>query len=173
MSRSSVRRFEDIRPRFQPAQFAAAEADPHDLLQLLALIALFIFFVAGWLAQFLARQISGPISALVRAAEEVSRAICSYRVDVRAIDELAQLVGGFNRMTADLEANRSELDARRRFTEAILESIPTGIISVDPSGAVQRVNKALDAMFPGIQASRTPRVWTICSRAKTPPRSVT
>lgn len=117
-------------------------------LQVLILIALFIFFVAGWLAQYLARQISGPISALVRAAEEVSRGNLSYRLEVRAIDELAQLVGGFNRMTSDLEANRSELEARRRFTEAILESIPTGIISIDSTGGVQRVNKALDEMLP-------------------------
>src|SRR5947209_4855392 len=72
------------------------------------------------------------------------------RVDVKAIDELARLVDGFNRMTSDLEANRSELEARRRFTEAILESIPTGVISVDSSGAVLRVNKALQTMFPDI-----------------------
>jgi len=115
---------------------------------IIVLIAFFVLFVAGWLAQFLARQISGPISALVRAAEEVSKGNLAYRVNEKAIDELAQLVGGFNRMTADLEANRAELDARRRFTEAILESIPTGIISVDSAGRVQRVNKALQAIFP-------------------------
>jgi PAS domain S-box-containing protein len=119
-----------------------------DFTLILALIALFVLSVAGWLAQFMARQISAPISALVRAAEEVSKGNLSYRVNERAIDELAQLVSGFNRMTADLEANRSELEARRRFTEAILESIPTGIISVDSAGRVQRVNKALHAIFP-------------------------
>ncbi|MES1261882.1 MAG: ATP-binding protein [Acidobacteriota bacterium] len=129
-----------------------------NLLQILALIALFIFFVAGWLAQFLARQISGPISALLRAAEEVSRGNLGHRVEVRAMDELAQLVGGFNRMTADLEANRAELDARRRFTEAILESIPTGIISLDASGAVRRVNKALDEMLPESNARSASRL---------------
>jgi two-component system, NtrC family, nitrogen regulation sensor histidine kinase NtrY len=125
------------------------------LLQVLAVIAFFIFFVAGWLAQLFARQISVPISALVRAAEEVSRGNLAYRVDAHAMDELAQLVGGFNRMTADLEANRSELEARRRFTEAILESIPTGIISLDSFGAIQRVNKALDEMIPqaGVRAA--------------------
>ncbi len=117
-------------------------------LLLLTLIALFIFFVASWLAQYLARQISGPISALLRAAEEVSRGNLGYRVQVTAVDELAQLVGGFNRMTADLEANRMEIEARRRFTEAILESIPTGVISVDALGAIQRVNKALQQIFP-------------------------
>ena len=117
-------------------------------LLLLTLIALFIFFVASWLAQYLARQISGPISALLRAAEEVSRGNLAYRVQVTAVDELAQLVGGFNRMTADLEANRMEIESRRRFTEAILESIPTGVISVDALGAVQRVNSALRQIFP-------------------------
>jgi nitrogen fixation/metabolism regulation signal transduction histidine kinase len=122
------------------------------------LIALFVLFVAGWLAQYLARQISGPISALVRAAEEVSKGNLAYRVNEKAIDELAQLVGGFNRMTADLEANRAELETRRRFTEAILESIPTGIISVDSSGRVRRVNKALQAIFPDPQTGTASRL---------------
>jgi len=135
-----------------------------NLLQILALIALFIFFVAGWLAQFLARQISGPISALVRAAEEVSRGNLAYRVDMRAMDELAQLVGGFNSMTADLEANRAELDARRRFTEAILESIPTGIISLDAAGSVRRVNKALDEMLPDAKARTASRLDDLFSK---------
>jgi PAS domain S-box-containing protein len=119
------------------------------LVQILGLIALFILFIATWLAQFLARQISNPITALLRAAEEVSHGNLNYRLDIHAIDELAQLVAGFNRMTADLEANRAELDSRRRFTETILESIPTGVISVDSGGAIQRVNKALGEMLPG------------------------
>ncbi len=117
-------------------------------LQVLTLIALFILFVASWLAQYMARQISGPISALLHAAEEVSRGNLAHRVRVTAVDELAQLVNGFNRMTGDLEANRAEIEARRRFTEAILESIPTGVISVDSGGSVQRVNKALEEIFP-------------------------
>jgi two-component system, NtrC family, nitrogen regulation sensor histidine kinase NtrY len=120
-------------------------------LLLLALIALFILFVASWLAHYLARQISGPISALLRAAEEVSKGNLAYRVKVTAVDELAQLVSGFNRMTADLEANRTEIEARRRFTEAILESIPTGVISVDSKGAIQLVNKALTEIFPDLK----------------------
>ncbi len=120
----------------------------HNYLWLLALIALFVFVVAGWLAHFLARQISGPISALLSAIEEISKGNLGYRVKVNAVDELALLVSGFNRMTGDLEANRSEIEARRRFTEAILESIPTGVISVDSNGGIQLVNKALAEIFP-------------------------
>lgn len=112
-------------------------------LLLLALIALFIMFLATWIALFLSKQISVPISALLQGAEEVSRGNLSHRVNVRALDELAGLVRGFNQMTRELEANSRELDARRRFTEAILESIPTGVISVAGNGAIQRVNPAL------------------------------
>src|SRR5580698_1949855 len=118
-----------------------------NFLLLLSLIALFILFVASWLAHYLARQISGPISAVLGAVEEVSRGNLGYRVKVTAVDELAQLVSGFNRMTGDLEANWTEIEARRRFTEAILESIPTGVISVDPGGAIQLGNKAFTAIF--------------------------
>jgi len=120
----------------------------HNYLWLLALIALFVLFVAGWLAHYLARQISGPISALLRAIDEVGKGNLGYRVKVAAVDELALLVRGFNKMTADLEANRTEIEARRRFTEAILESIPTGVISVDSGGSIQLVNKALAEIFP-------------------------
>jgi PAS domain S-box-containing protein len=135
-----------------------------DLTLVLVLIALFVLFVAGWLAQFMARQISVPISALLHAAEEVSKGNLAYRVETRAMDELARLVVGFNRMTADLEANRAELESRRRFTEAILESIPTGIISINASGTVQRVNKALDEMIPDADARAALRLEDLFSR---------
>ena len=143
---------------------AQRTATRRSVTELIILIAIFVLFVAGWLAQYLARQISEPISALLRAAEEVSKGNLGYRVNVKAIDELAQLVGGFNRMTADLEANRGELEARRRFTEAILESIPTGIISIDSSGTVRRVNKALDVMLPDVNARAATRLDDLFAR---------
>jgi two-component system nitrogen regulation sensor histidine kinase NtrY len=133
-------------------------------LLVLILIALFILFFASWLAHHLARQISGPIAALLRASEEVSRGNLAYRVETPAVDELAQLVGGFNRMTADLEANRTEIEARRRFTEAILESIPTGVISVDSAGTIQRVNKALDGILPESRPRTAVRLDDLFSR---------
>ncbi len=113
----------------------------------LFLIAVFILFVATWIALFLARQISVPIAALIDAAHQVSKGNLQYRVRVKAIDELASLVRGFNQMTEELEANSRELEARRRFTEAILESIPSGVVSVGPNGWIQRVNHSLKDIF--------------------------
>jgi len=99
-------------------------------LLLLSLITLFILFFAIWIARYMAGQISTPITALLRAAEQIRKGNLNYRVRVDAIDEMATLVRAFNEMTEALETNSKELEARRRFTEAILESIPTGVISL-------------------------------------------
>ena len=136
-------------------------------LAMMALITLFVLFVATWIARFLADQISTPISALLHAAGEVRRGNLGHRVQVRAIDELAVLVRAFNEMTRDLETSSRELDARSRFTEAILESIPTGVISIDASGAIKRVNRALGRIFPAEQVSRASRLEDLFSRDDT------
>jgi len=133
-------------------------------LLFMAMITLFVLFVATWIALFLSKQISGPITALLHAAGEVSAGNLKYRVQVRAIDELASLVRGFNEMTKELEANSRELDARRRFTEAILESIPTGVISIGADGHIRRVNHALARIFPEAQVAKATRLEDLFSR---------
>jgi len=115
---------------------------------LLLLITLFILFFATWVALLLARHLSMPISALLEGAQQVRAGNLAHRVSVKAMDELATLVRAFNEMTQALEANDRELERRRRFTEAILESIPTGVISLSPEGKLLRVNPALKQIFP-------------------------
>ncbi|MCC6862209.1 MAG: HAMP domain-containing protein [Bryobacterales bacterium] len=136
-------------------------------LWVMALITVFVLFFATWIALFLAKQISGPVSALVHAAGEVRKGNLKHRVEVQAIDELGGLVRNFNEMTADLEASRSELEERRRFMEAILESIPTGVISTGPEGAIQRVNRALKQIFPQAATARALHLDDLFSREDT------
>jgi two-component system, NtrC family, nitrogen regulation sensor histidine kinase NtrY len=129
-------------------QLAAQQKTIRNLyLLFLLLIALFILFVATWIALLLSRNISRPISALLIAAGEVRRGNLGYRVQTRAMDELATLVRAFNEMMHELEANSRELESRRQFTEAILESIPTGVISLAADGRIQRVNRALHGLL--------------------------
>ena len=116
-------------------------------LLLLALITVFILFVAVWIALFLARQVNVPITALLEAASEVRRGNLSHRVKVHAVDELGSLVQSFNDMTRDLETSRRELESRQRFIEAILENTPTGVISISSNGRIQIVNRALSRIF--------------------------
>src|ERR1700722_2545524 len=136
-------------------------------LLLLSLITLFILFCATWIARYMAGQISTPINALLRAAEQIRKGNLSYRVRVDAIDEMATLVRAFNEMTEALETNSKELEARRRFTEAILESIPTGVISLTSDGRIQRVNRALLGIFPEEQVARAARLSDLFSREDT------
>jgi PAS domain S-box-containing protein len=131
------------------------------------LITLFVVFFATWIALFLAKQISIPITALLDAASEVRRGNLRYRVNVRAVDELALLVRGFNEMTQELEASGRELDLRRRFTEAILESIPTGVISIGADGSIKRVNRALAKILPAEAVAKATRLEDLFSREDT------
>ena len=136
-------------------------------LMLMALLTLFMLFVTTWIALFFAKQISIPITALLEAAGEVRKGNLKHRVNVRAIDELAWLVRGFNQMTQELEASGQELDRRRRFTEAILESIPTGVISIGSDGSILRVNQALSKIFPAGQVAKAARLEDLFSREDT------
>jgi two-component system nitrogen regulation sensor histidine kinase NtrY len=128
---------------------------------LLLLLTMIVLFVTTWLALFLAKIVTRPLSALAEATQEISRGRLDYRVDVSADDEIGDLVRSFNRMAEDLEASRrqieassrelsaanEELDQRRRHMETILESIPTGVLSLDAGRRVRHANQALLRMF--------------------------
>jgi PAS domain S-box-containing protein len=133
-------------------------------IMLMALIALFVLYIAVWIALFLAKQISVPISAMLEAAGEIRRGNLRHRIHARAIDELGSLVRSFNQMTQELETTNEELDRRRRFTEAILESIPTGVLSIGSDGSIQRSNRALAKIFPPDLLARATRLEDLFSR---------
>jgi hypothetical protein len=128
---------------------------------LLLLLTMMVLFVTTWLALFLSKLVTRPLAALAEATQEISRGRLDYRVEVSAADEIGDLVRSFNRMAEELEATRRqieassrdlgaanrELDRRRRQMETILESIPTGVLSLDESRRVTHVNQALLRMF--------------------------
>ena len=128
---------------------------------LLLLLTMIVLFVTTWLALFLAKLVTRPLAALAEATQEISRGRLDYRVDVRATDEIGDLVRSFNTMAEELEASRrqlesstrdlgmanTELDQRRRQMETILESIPTGVLSLDANRRVTHTNQALLRIF--------------------------
>lgn len=123
-------------------------------MQLLLLITVLVLFAATWFALYLSKMITRPVSALALGTQEISSGRLDYRVEVPAGDELAQLIASFNRMAGELQTSRSQIEAssreleeRRRYMETILESIPTGVLSVDANGEIVHVNTALRRMF--------------------------
>lgn len=128
-----------------------------NLLLALALVTLLLLFTTTWVALFLSKQVTVPIQALAEATREISRGNFEYRIDVQARDELGMLVRSFNRMTEQLGEGRQrindftqsleqaveEREGRRKLMEAILENIPTGVVSLDAAGNITRVNSAV------------------------------
>jgi len=128
-------------------------------MQALLLITLLVLFGTTWSALALSKMVTRPVTALAEGTQAISAGRLDYRVKVSAGDELGQLVGSFNSMAAELESNRSQLqeanarlEERRLQMETILESIPSGVLSMDTAGQVTRVNAALIRMFqlPGV-----------------------
>jgi two-component system nitrogen regulation sensor histidine kinase NtrY len=116
-------------------------------LYLLALMTVLVLFAAVWVALFLSKGITVPIAALSAATREISAGNLGHRVDVKAEDELGMLVTSFNDMAAQLEGTTRELETRRRYMEVILESVPTGVISVNDDLRVNTLNRAAREMF--------------------------
>ena len=134
---------------------------------MMLLITVIVLCMATWIAFTLSKLISAPISAILEAASEVSRGNLNHRIEVRAADELGSLVRGFNSMTEQLQNNSRELDRRRRFTEAILESIPTGVLSIGADGSIHRVNRALAKIFSAQAVGSATRLEDLFSREDT------
>jgi len=130
-------------------------------LSTLGLMTLMLLFVSSWVAIYLARGIATPIKALAEASKEIARGNLSHRVTTIAEDELALLADSFNQMTAQLEDNRRRIEAgsaalreknltleeRRDYIETILESLSTGVISLDENDCVTTINAAASRML--------------------------
>ncbi len=109
----------------------------------LALVGLSIWFAL----RFADRQVK-PLYDLVDAAREVGAGNFSMRVEGRTgADEVGLLNRAFNRMTQQLERQtqalvgaNQQLDERRAFIEAVLESVTAGVISTSNAGEILLMN---------------------------------
>ncbi len=122
----------------------------------LLLLTVLTLFVSTWLALYLSKMVTRPLVALAEATHEISRGRLDYRVEVQAGSEIGKLVQSFNRMAADLEASRAnletsgrelaemnvQLEQRTRHSETILENVPSGVLSLDASRRVLHSNRA-------------------------------
>jgi PAS domain S-box-containing protein len=130
-------------------------------LSTLGLLTLLLLFASTWAAIHVARGIGTPIRTLAEAADEVARGNLAHRVTVTGDDELAVLAETFNQMTAQLEANRRHieanaaqlsetnfaLDERRGYIETVLESLSTGVVSLDAENRLTTINAAAIQML--------------------------
>jgi hypothetical protein len=128
---------------------------------LLLLVTVFVFFSSVWLAMFLSKQITRPVAALADAMDEIAAGKYEERVSLVATSEMGELVRSFNHMAADLEMSRQlavsssaqltaanlAIEERRRELETIVETIPSGVVTLDGTGTVVQANRAFAVLM--------------------------
>jgi len=124
-------------------------------LMLLLLLTTLIFFASSWLALFLSKQITRPVESLADAMGEIAAGHYKHRIQENATEELGELIRSFNHMASDLEESRAlaetstiklsaanlALEERRRELETVLETIPNGVVTLDPELKIIQANR--------------------------------
>jgi PAS domain S-box-containing protein len=114
----------------------------------------------GLAAALVARRIARPIQRLAESAAAISRGELNQRIEPSTADEIGQLAVVFNHMAAQLLQQRTALEAantelRRGFeeladlksyTDNILVSLTSGIVTVDLAGRVVTFNPAAELL---------------------------
>jgi len=128
---------------------------------MLLLITVFVFFLSVWLALFLSKQITRPVEALAVAMDEIATGKHGHRVALETSGEMADLVRAFNHMAGDLDTSRQlaetssaqltaanlAIEERRRELETIVETIPSGVVTLDGAGVILQSNRAFAALM--------------------------
>jgi PAS domain S-box-containing protein len=147
------------------------EAQIHRTRIELAGLTAITLLVGGIAAALGARAIARPVRELAAGAEAIARGELDQRIVPTGFGEIGQLAIVFNHMTAQLLQQRRDLEAtheslRERFqevadlksyTDSVLSSITSGIVTLDLDGRVATVNPAaelLTGLFSGEIAGR-------------------
>lgn len=127
--------------------------------------------LGGLAAAVVGGRIVRPVRQLAKGADAVSRGELEQRIEPSTIDEIGRLAEAFNHMTAQLLQQRTALEdahaeLSRRFqeladlksyTDSILSSLTTGVVTIDLEGRVVTLNPAaelLTGFFAGEAARR-------------------
>jgi two-component system, NtrC family, nitrogen regulation sensor histidine kinase NtrY len=147
----------------------------------LLVISLALVALSVWFALRMADRQVAPLAELVAAARRVGAGNFALKVTNQpGSDEIALLARAFNRMieqidrqTRALVGANAQLDNRRAFIEAIMESTTAGIVSTDRDGTVRLMNSSaqrllLDRTAPGPLGMRlgdvAPALWKLAEQ---------
>ncbi|WP_313618226.1 PAS domain-containing sensor histidine kinase [Agrobacterium sp.] len=114
--------------------------------------ALIVLLAAIWTAIAVADRIVRPIRLLIGAADSVASGNMNVLVPVRAVDgDVGRLSRTFNKMISEIRTQqreiletRDDIDARRRFIEAVLSGVTAAVIGVDEDRQITIVNPSAE-----------------------------
>ncbi|HPI94301.1 MAG TPA: ATP-binding protein [Deltaproteobacteria bacterium] len=121
---------------------------------LLTSVTLLVIFSAVWFALNIAKGLLNPIEKLVEGTQRISKGDLGFRIDVKANDELGILVDDFNIMVDDIKTSRknlesayNEISARNRYIMTVLNTISTGVITINHDGRIALINPSAQTLL--------------------------
>ncbi|MCV0426352.1 MAG: PAS domain-containing sensor histidine kinase [Roseibium sp.] len=113
-------------------------------------VALVLLLSAIWIGFGFANRLVSPIRTLISAADEVAKGNLAVKVKTdKSGGDLVNLGTTFNKMTGQLLGQRDallaaneQIDRRRRFNEAVLSGVSTGVIGVDDEASIMLINRS-------------------------------
>jgi PAS domain S-box-containing protein len=126
----------------------------------LGALTLITLVLGGLVAAVVARRIARPVRALAEGAAAISQGDLNQQILPSRSDEIGQLALAFNHMAdqlfrqrtaietahSDLQRHFQELADLKTYTDSILESITSGIITLDLEGRVVTMNAAAELL---------------------------
>jgi two-component system, NtrC family, nitrogen regulation sensor histidine kinase NtrY len=88
-----------------------------------------------------ARELSRPVADLRRSALALGRGQSMPEHGEHQPLEFEPVFGAFERMAADIRSSQHALEEARRRTAAVLATVTTGVVAVDPEGRVLIANR--------------------------------
>ncbi|MCP2041466.1 PAS domain S-box-containing protein [Neisseria sp. HSC-16F19] len=116
-------------------------------LMTLLMATLLAIALALWAALYFARRFTRPIVLLAEGARAVAQGDLTRQQRVMRADELGELQNIFNHMTVQLRMAREEQESARHYLEHILNSLTTGVITLDNQGCLKAHNRTAEAIL--------------------------
>jgi len=148
--RSVERRAEEIAESYRQYKQLRLLRRPLINSYVLALLvtSLVVVFGGTWIGFAIARSLTEPIQRLAEGTRRVAEGHYDEQIPLDSgSDEIATLVTGFNRMTANLRTTHTALAERRQALETILANIAGGVVSIDRQARIETVNAAARHML--------------------------
>jgi nitrogen fixation/metabolism regulation signal transduction histidine kinase len=123
----------------QPDEFAVEEERTRALVVGLSTMMFVLTLILGVV---FAARIFDPVRNLIDGTRRIAGGDLAFRLRARGGDEIGELERSFNDMASRLQTARAALDERRRYLEAVLRNIASGVVTTDERGCITAANAA-------------------------------
>ncbi|MCD4749088.1 MAG: HAMP domain-containing protein [Thermoanaerobaculales bacterium] len=110
-------------------------------------VTLLLLFTTVWVGLYLSRRFTEPLLVVTAATRRIAAGDALEEVMVPASDEVGILVDSFNAMVRRVRATKEEILSSNQELEALLATIPTGILALSPDCSRFRSNAAAARML--------------------------